>query len=185
MASIFTHVAASLALGTAFNRPKPLARFWVAGALCAAVPDLDAVGFFMGIPYEHPLGHRGFTHSFAFSALLASLVLATAFRSDVWPTHRLGLWMFLFLSTASHALLDMLTDGGLGSALFWPLSNERYFFPWRVIEVSPIGIREFFSEIGVSVLINEFKWVWLPSITFACFCLTVRRLQSSSAQKRL
>src|SRR5687767_960720 len=98
MASIFTHAVASLALGTAFPRPRPLARFWVAGALCSIVPDLDSIGFWMGVPYEHPLGHRGFTHSLAFSALLAGGVVHTVFRRDTWPTHRWPLFLFLFLA---------------------------------------------------------------------------------------
>jgi len=41
----------------------------------------------------------------------------------------------------SHGLLDTLTDGGLGIALLWPLSNHRYFAPWRPIPVAPIGAR--------------------------------------------
>jgi inner membrane protein len=157
----------------------------VAGALCAAAPDLDAIGFWMGIPYEDALGHRGFSHSLVFAALLASVLLATVFRSGIWPTRRVSLWTFLFLATASHGLLDMLTDGGLGVALFSPFTNERYFFPWRVIEVSPIGISAFFSEKGLSVLTNELKWVWLPSATFAVFWIIVRerRAVRSGAQQ--
>ncbi|HEU4994167.1 MAG TPA: metal-dependent hydrolase [Gemmatimonadaceae bacterium] len=43
-----------------------------AGAACAALPDLDAIGFWMGIPYDHMLGHRGLTHSLTFAALIAT-----------------------------------------------------------------------------------------------------------------
>jgi inner membrane protein len=73
------------------------------------------------------LGHRGFTHSFPFAALLAALFTFTFFRNN-----ESGFWVififFLFFSTLSHTLLDMLTNGGLGMALFAPFSNERYFF---------------------------------------------------------
>ena len=41
---------------------------------------------------------------------------------------------------ASHALLDTLTDGGLGAALLWPFNFTRYFAPWRPIPVAPIGL---------------------------------------------
>ena len=63
-------------------------------------------------------------------------------------------FLFLFVSTLSHGLLDMLTNGGLGVALFVPMSNERYFFPWRPITVSPIGLSRFVSAWGLRVLRN-------------------------------
>jgi inner membrane protein len=55
-----------------------------------------------------------------------------------------------------------MTDGGLGVAFFAPFHNERYFFPWRPIAISPIGMG-FFSERGLEVIISELRWVWLPS----------------------
>jgi hypothetical protein len=50
-----------------------------------------------------------------------------------------------------------MTDGGLGVAFFAPFHNERYFFPWRPIAVSPIGMG-FFSERGLEVIISELHW---------------------------
>ncbi|HYX92236.1 MAG TPA: hypothetical protein VE782_11770, partial [Myxococcaceae bacterium] len=38
-----------------------------------------------------------------------------------------------------HGLLDALTDGGLGAALFWPLTAARCFAPVLPIPVAPIG----------------------------------------------
>jgi hypothetical protein len=55
---------------------------------------------------------------------------------------------------ASHPLLDILTDGGLGCALFWPFDDTRYFAPWRPIPVAPIGLA-FFSPFGLTVAIWE------------------------------
>jgi inner membrane protein len=54
------------------------------------------------------------------------------------------------LVVASHPLLDTLTNGGLGCALFWPFDDARYFAPWRPIPVSPIGLG-FFSPYGMFV----------------------------------
>ena len=68
----------------------------------------------------------------------------------------------LFLLTASHGILDAFTNGGLGVALLSPFDNGRYFFPWTPIEVSPIGVRAFFSAWGLGVLKSELLWVWLP-----------------------
>ena len=55
-------------------------RLWLFGAACAVVPDVDVFGFWLGIPYEDLLGHRGLTHSLGFAAVLSGLVVATAFR---------------------------------------------------------------------------------------------------------
>ena len=37
-------------------------------------------------------------------------------------------WMYFFLSTVLHGLLDALTNGGDGIAFFSPFSNERFSF---------------------------------------------------------
>jgi inner membrane protein len=161
MCSILTHPAVPIALSFLLPKEAVSAKLLLIGAACSIIPDLDVIGFRFGIRYSDMLGHRGFTHSFLFAALLALLLVAAFFRD-----HAGGFWMiflFLFASTLSHTLLDMLTNGGLGVALFAPFSNERYFFPWTPIEVSPIGIGNFFSRRGAEVIISELKWVWLPS----------------------
>jgi inner membrane protein len=71
---------------------------------------------------------------------------------------------YLFFCTASHGVLDALTDGGLGVAFLAPFDQSRYFFPVRPVAVSPIGISEFFSAYGVQILQSEAKWIWLPSL---------------------
>jgi inner membrane protein len=58
------------------------------------------------------------------------------------------------LVVASHPLLDILTNGGLGCALFWPFDDTRYFAPWTPIPVSPIGLR-FLSPYGMFVAFVE------------------------------
>lgn len=65
-----------------------------------------------------------------------AVVVAVGYRR---APRRLVIGALVFAATASHALLDMLTDGGLGVALFVPVSNARLFFPVRPIAVSPIG----------------------------------------------
>jgi len=135
------------------------------------LPDADVVGFRLGVHYADFLGHRGFSHSLVFAAILALslVVLPTA------GAHRRALWMYLFLATASHGLLDALTDGGLGVALFAPFDNSRYFFPARPIAVSPIGLSHFFSAGGMSVIASEAVWVWLPSVLLAMAGLAFRK----------
>jgi inner membrane protein len=85
----------------------------------------------------------------------------------------LPLFLWFTAVTASHGLLDALTDGGRGIAFFAPFSNHRYFFPWRPIQVSPIGTG-FFSSRGLLVLASESVWIWVPSAIIALSARVVR-----------
>ncbi|RTQ92000.1 MULTISPECIES: metal-dependent hydrolase [Stenotrophomonas] len=69
--------------------------------------------------------------------------------------------VFVFICAASHPLLDAMTSGGLGVALAWPWSEQRFFAPWRPIRVSPFA-PQFFSARGLATLMSELRWVWLP-----------------------
>lgn len=175
VASVFSHAIAAVAIGTAFWRPSVPPRYWIAGALLAAVPDLDSIGFRFGIQYGDMLGHRGLTHSLLFALVLSALVVAIVFPSGAGPVPRGQVWLYLYLATASHGVLDALTNGGLGVAFFAPLDNTRYFFPFTPIEVSPISVRAFFSEWGARVLASELVWVWMPSALLAAGALWLRR----------
>lgn len=162
MPTIFSHAIAAAAVAQAY-RGRPLAaRFWTWTAVCSMLPDADVVGFGFGIRYADMLGHRGLSHSLFFAAVVGALVALTF---DAGGRRRTMLALYFAVITASHALLDALTNGGLGVALFAPFSNERYFFPWTPIAVSPIGAG-FFSARGVRVLISELQWIWIPAALF-------------------
>ena len=160
MASAFSHISCR-------DCPRPGSALEtlatpVLGAfvLCSILPDADVVGLAAGIPYEHLFGHRGLTHSLIFSCVMGLLVVRLGF-SSVNPGTRVwwSLVMHFFFVTASHGVLDALTNGGLGVAFFAPFDNSRYFFPWTPIKVSPIGISEFFTNYGMEVLVSELTWV--------------------------
>ena len=157
-----------------------------AGAVCAMLPDADVVGFSLGIRYGDLLGHRGLSHSIPFAALIATLAvlcLAGRIRLKPDPTNttvrlkpdRTAVWWFLFACAASHGVLDAATDGGLGVAFLSPFSNERYFWPWRPIRVSPIGLTRFFSGRGRDVIATEMIWIWLPCAIALAGAYTIHR----------
>ncbi len=95
----------------------------------------------------------------------------------------MSLFFHFSLVTASHGLLDALTDGRLGAALLAPFSDVRCFFPWRPIAVSPIG-GGFFTARNldgvprwVSVMASEVLWIWLPAALFVVAGRVRRRAQ--------
>lgn len=134
-------------------------------AFLAASPDLDIVGFFLGVPYSNTFGHRGITHGLPFAVLVAAAVALLAAG-----TRRItrGQWFHLLLGltaiVSSHGILDMATDGGLGVGLLIPFRGDRLFLPFRPIEVAPISPSRFLTD-GFPVIVTELLWVWMPCIT--------------------
>ena len=183
MPTIVTHgfVVAVLAKGLAAGRVP--ARFWFLSVLCAILPDVDVLGFPLGIRYQDMLGHRGLSHSLVFAIFLSLLVTFLAFPRVRRKWTRFRLFSCFFAITASHGVLDAMTDGGLGVAFFAPFDDTRYFFAFRPIKVSPIGLA-FFSARGLDVAWSEFLWVCIPSSIIAGAILglrKLRRLRASSA----
>ena len=161
MASVFGHIVASSAIGLAGFPQKAGWKALALAGICATIPDADVLGFHYGISYTSIWGHRGWTHSLTFALVFGTFVAWVFYRQekDWW---KMALW--LVLATASHPLLDMLTTGGMGCALWWPFSEERLFFPWRVIRVSPLEIRSFISKMGLRILFSEAVWIGIPGV---------------------
>lgn len=163
MASVFGHAAVAYTIGKLSRlKVKPLP-FFILLICCAIFPDADVIMFEFGYHYEHPLGHRGFTHSILFAILLAILIRLVCYKKYPFFS-KTGVFLFLafFLATLSHSILDGMTTGGRGVGYFIPFDNERYFLPWRFILVSPLGAARFFSEWGLEVLKNEALYIGLP-----------------------
>ena len=153
------HVAVGLAAGRLHARRDPALRAMLGFSALSLLPDLDVIGFAFGVPYGAPLGHRGASHSLLVALLLGALCVPLA-RA---PAERLRLGVIAFGVAASHGLLDTFTDGGLGAALLWPLSDARLFAPLRPIPVAPIGAG-MLSARGLYVLAVEaiaFAPLWL------------------------
>jgi inner membrane protein len=176
MPTILTHGFVSALLGKSFAVNRVPARFWFLWVLCSILPDTDVLGFPLGISYEDVLGHRGFSHSLVFALVLSLIVSFLAFPRVPQRWTRFLLFCYFFVVTASHGLLDAMTDGGLGVAFFAPFDDTRYFLPFRPIKVSPIGL-SFFSARGLDVIWSEFLWVCVPGTIIAAAFFSLRKLR--------
>lgn len=80
MASVFGlgHAALGATLGKLLLPNRRHWPYWVASAASAALPDVDALGYRLGVPYDSLWDHRGLTHPLLFAAVLAAVALA-------WP----------------------------------------------------------------------------------------------------
>ena len=176
MPTILTHVLVGSAIGlTTISKKKPV-RFWMLSAFCAAWPDIDSLGFALGVKYGGLLGHRGLSHSLLFAAVLSALVVLLFFRKVEFRRQWPRLLVYFFLVTASHDVFDALTTGGLGVAFFAPFDSTRYFFPWRRIMAAPVQPAAFFGQWGWEALSSEFVWVWLPTAAIVGVVLASRSL---------
>jgi inner membrane protein len=178
MPATFTHSAIPLALGLGLGYRIIPPRLLVCGAAFAMLPDLDVIAFSFGIPYASQFGHRGFAHSLlvAFAVALLGACCCRWLQAGFWRC-----FLFFLAAIGSHGLLDTLTNGGLGIAVLWPWSDQRYFAPFQPIEVAPFGLNEFCSERGMTVLKSELFWVWLPAIAIAIIIVLARRFHASRA----
>ncbi|MCC6337554.1 MAG: metal-dependent hydrolase [Myxococcales bacterium] len=149
------HVAVGIAVARARRWDW---RHALAFSALALLPDVDVIAFVLRIPYSAPFGHRGATHSFAFAALCG--LAAWAWRRDSKLAWLVG------LTVATHPLLDALTDGGLGVACFWPVSDERFFFPWQPLPVAPIGQHMLSARGGFVVAVEALAFLplWLYAL---------------------
>ncbi|MFN8573988.1 MAG: metal-dependent hydrolase [Gemmatimonadaceae bacterium] len=162
MPSPLAHAVFGASLWPVMKAANAPPRTWVWGAALAVLPDIDFVGFVMGVPYETIWGHRGITHSVFFAVLAASFAWwLFQRRHNVRPPL---LWLYFVLAALSHGALDALTDGGLGVAFFAPFDATRYFFPFRPILVSPLSLEKVLTMRGVRILLNEIQWVGVPAL---------------------
>jgi len=162
VATLFTHAVVGGALASLAPAGVPRGRAALAFAAAAVLPDLDVVGFHLGLPYGHALGHRGMSHSLLFAAAAGAalaLALPAARRTRAAAARMACLGA---LACASHGLLDAATDGGRGVAFLLPFDAGRTFLPWRPLPVSPLEPAAFLGARGLRILAVEIALVWLP-----------------------
>ena len=187
MPTIMTHAVVAVSAGCVFGNAGVSKRLWLLAIIAAVLPDADVIGYqYLYIPYGHVLGHRGFFHSPFCAALFSLVVVSLFFRQEGALSQRWWAYvLFFFVVGASHGLLDAMTNGGRGIALFSPFSNHRYFLPWTPIEVSPLGVRAFLSQRGLTVMKSEILWVWMPVVSIAIIGWIVRRVKFRSSGRKI
>jgi inner membrane protein len=187
MASVITHAFIAVPLGKAVFPEEKSCRFWVFSILCSILPDVDLYSFYLRTGHGGLFGHRGFTHSLFFALFLSLAVVWLGFRDqNLLPdASRWKSWLYFFLLTCSHALLDALTTGGHGVALFSPFVTHRYSFPWTPLVISPLSARSFFGPRGREVMLSELTWVWLPCLLTWAAIWGYRGKKSRSLPRRV
>jgi inner membrane protein len=130
---------AAVAIGGALA-PRPLMKpFVLVGALCAVLPDVDAIGrWWYGAAGDLQAlgGHRGFTHSLTCAALCGVVASAIVAALPSWRRVRLRFGIYVALATASHGVLDALTSVGAVTSpvqFFHPFDTTGYVSPWQPI----------------------------------------------------
>jgi len=176
MPTIITHSVIALSSSYSFCSGKESLKFWILSIACSSLPDADVIGYrWLYIPSYHFFGHRGFFHSPVFAALLSLFIVCIFYRKEeIFSNQWWKYVLYFFILSASHGLLDAMTNGGQGIALLSPLNNNRYFLPWTPIEVSPLTIKRFLSPRGLTVLISELIWIWVPCFLIVIF-LKIKR----------
>ncbi len=174
MPTPMTHAVVGASFSTAL--PQSIRGFRAAVVLgfLAVMPDLDIVGFYLGVPYSNTFGHRGVSHSLPFALLIAAGLVALAIRFNVFPgNHTLRTFLVASAAIGSHGLLDMTTNGGMGVGILMPILPDRVFSPFRPIAVSPISPQRFLTD-GAPVLASEFIWVWVPIMILVALIWVLR-----------
>jgi inner membrane protein len=155
VASPWAHAIVGAAAGALYQSPRDRRRVITLAAICAVVPDLDLIGWPLGVSTFTLFGHRGLSHSIAFAVALgvgaAMALLPGAPRRD-----RVVAAAVLILATATHSVLDAMTTYSPTGPAFWaPFSNQRYRFSWMPLT----GAGGFETDFG-----REALYACLPAL---------------------
>ena len=100
----------------------------------AMLPDADVIMVALGTADRGVLGHRGASHSLPL-ALLLGLLVAYVMQRYGWPVVRTA--VMATAAVASHAVLDLLGEGGRGLPVLWPFVELRFQSPVRIFPDAP------------------------------------------------
>lgn len=122
-----THIALGACMGEAFAGKKLGKKAMLWGAMAQSIPDIDFISSLWMDTSTHLLGHRGFTHSLLFCALVTPLFALLALRWHRPHNIRLNRWLLFFGGTVFiHIFIDAFNNYGV--AWFEPFSHYRISF---------------------------------------------------------
>ena len=122
-----THIALGACMGEAFAGKQLGKKAMLWGALAQSVPDIDFIASFWMDTSSNLLAHRGFTHSFLFCAVVASLLALLAEYLHRPHNIRLTKWILFFgAAIFIHIFIDAFNNYGVG--WFEPFSHQRISF---------------------------------------------------------
>ena len=176
MPTIITHAITAIPTSLGFKNNINSKRIIFLSILFSMLPDFDGIGFAYGVKYDSLLGHRGLSHSLFFISICA-IIFAFLTLPNIMIKSKQFLFLFInFLSIGSlHILLDAMTNGGLGVALFSPFNMQRFFMPWTPIQVSAISPQYFFQLDGLTVIKIELLYLIAPSIFISIFIIFIKK----------
>ncbi len=179
-----TQVVLGAAVGEATLGRRAGRKAAVWGAVGGTIPDLDVLAQSFLDPVAQADFHRGFSHSFVFSLLVAPVlgwIIARIHRKEglsIWP------WAWLmFLALVTHPLLDIFTTWG--TEFFWPFSNAKialnsifvvdplYTFPFLLFLILALRLPRGHRRRAV------FNWV---GIIWSCLYLGFGLVQKARAR---
>ena len=172
MPTPISHAAVGFAIA-AWTEPRmPTRRVCIVAAACAALPDIDAIGWPLHIPNTSLFSHRAITHSLTFALVAAVAATIVCFRGTPWTPRRARIALVLGLALVSHVCLDALSTYSVGVEFFAPFSQQRFRFPW-----TPLGAP------GGSVLgqlAQEAIFILLPAVLVGWFGIKARGAAAGS-----
>lgn len=176
MPSTFGHAVAGLAITAVFHGEKLPRRTWAIAACCATAPDLDWFVSLLNMHRGHVLNHRGVAHSLFAALVIATLAFFLAYRKD---QRRWAVWLCLTIATLSHGLLDALTSGGVGVALFMPFSETRWACLWQPGQVAPLPLGREHTWYFLRSLWTELFWIGLPALVLVAWSRLARQARQA------
>lgn len=136
---------------------KPFGRkVLITGALLGTLPDLDVL-----LNYHTAIDnftfHRSFSHSlFVLSALSLLLYWLVLLFKPKLSTHKLSLFLVIFLPLITHPLLDAFTT--YGTQLWWPMNSPPISLS-SIFIIDPLyTIPLLIAGIGLWIKQNSQKW---------------------------
>ena len=161
MPTPISHAVVGFAVAAWTQRPPPTHRVCRVAAACAALPDIDYVGW--------PFPHRSITHSIVFAVGVAVVAAFVFFRRPEWKQDRARIAVALGLAALSHGVLDGLSSYSFGIEYFAPFSSQRYRLAW-----TPLGNAQ--GHLA-SQLLQELIVVLLPAVVLGWLAFRLRGRQ--------